>query len=144
MNDQNLLRGMLLVAIALAFGLGALNYPIGHFSRAGPGLFPLMVSCLLGAIGVVVIVRSRFVKRIPLDFSIRNIVLIMVALCGFSVISQYLNMVFGIAFMVFVSTIAGTSYSWLRNLKITAVLVAVAYAFQYFFGLNLPLFDFFH
>jgi len=139
MNDQNLLRGLLLAAIALAFGLGATRYPIGEFSRAGPGLFPLMVSCLLGVIALSIIIRSRFVKRIPLDFSIKNIVLIMVALCGFAVVSEHLNMVFGITFMVFVSTIAGTTYSWKRNIKITVALIAVAYAFQYLLGLNLPM-----
>ncbi|MGB3072086.1 MAG: tripartite tricarboxylate transporter TctB family protein [Ottowia sp.] len=139
MNDQNLLRGLLLAAIAAAFGIGATRYPIGEFSRAGPGLFPLMVSCLLMVIALAVIVRSRFVKRIPIDFSIKNIVLIIVALCGFAVVSQFLNMVFGIAFMVFVASIAGRPFSWVRSLKITVALVAVAYAFQYFLGLNLPM-----
>ena len=40
------------MAIALLFGLAALRYPLGQFSRAGPGLFPLMVSCLLFVIGL--------------------------------------------------------------------------------------------
>jgi hypothetical protein len=82
MNDQNLLKGLLLAAVALAFGLGAFRYPIGEFSRAGPGLFPLVISGILMVIAIVSIVRSRFVERVPLDFSIRNIVIIMVALCG--------------------------------------------------------------
>lgn len=139
MNNQNLLRGLLLAAIALAFGIGALRYPIGEFSRAGPGLFPLMVSCVLMVIALAIIIRSRFVPRIPLDFSIKNIMIIMVALCGFAVVSAYVNMVVGIVFMVFVATTAGSSYSWLRNIKISVALVAVAYAFQYFLGLNLPM-----
>jgi len=139
MNDQNLLKGLLLAAVALAFGLGAFRYPIGEFSRAGPGLFPLVISGILMVIAIVSIVRSRFVERVPLDFSIRNIVIIMVALCGFALVSQYVNMVLGIAFMVFVSTIAGDSYSWQRNLKISIALIVVAYAFHYLLGLNLPL-----
>src|SRR3974390_1442623 len=47
MKDRNLLRGIVLIAIALAFGLGALRYPTGTLARAGPGLFPLMVASLL-------------------------------------------------------------------------------------------------
>ena len=62
MNDRTLVRGLFLVAISLAFGLQSLRYPIGNFSRAGPGLFPLMVSCLLLLIGVITVVRSRFVE----------------------------------------------------------------------------------
>ena len=50
-------------------------------------------------------------------------------------------MMLGIAFMVFVAGFAGTSaYSWKRNLKITAGLIAVAFGFQKLLGLNLPLY----
>jgi hypothetical protein len=43
-------------------------------------------------------------------------------------------------FMVFVASLAGTSYSWKRSLKISAGLIAVAFAFQKLLGLNLPLY----
>ena len=42
--------------------------------------------------------------------------------------------------MVFCSSLAGTSYSVVRNLKISAGLVAMAFAFQKLLGLNLPLY----
>jgi len=140
MNDRNLVRGLALAAISLAFGLGALRYQIGHFSRAGPGLFPLLVSCLLFAIAVVTIVRSRFVEPVPLDFSLKSIALLLLALCGFAVISKWLDMTAAIVFMVFVASLAGTSHSWMRNLKISVGLIVIAYAFQKLLGLNLPLF----
>lgn len=140
MNDRNLVRGLFLAAVSLAFGLGALRYPIGDFSHAGPGLFPLMVSSLLLLIAVVTIVRARLVEPEPLNFNPKNIALIMLALCGFAVISRLLNMMAGIAFMVFVGTLAGTSYSWKRNLKIAAGLIVVAFGFQKLLGLNLPLY----
>src|SRR5450631_3481851 len=141
MNDQNLVRGLFLIAISLAFGLGSLRYPIGHFSRAGPGLFPLLVSCLLLLIGLITVARSRFVERVPLDFKLKNIAIILASLCGFALISQYLNMIIGIAFMVFCASFAGTSsYSVTRNLKISAGLIAVALAFQKLLGFNLPLY----
>ena len=128
------------MAIALAFGLGSLNYQIGHFSRSGPGLFPLMVSCLLFLIGLLSVVRSRFVAPVPLDYNMKNIAIILLALCGFALISQHLNMIAGIVFMVFCSSFAGKSYSLLRNIKISAVLLAIAFGFQRLLGLNLPLF----
>jgi tripartite tricarboxylate transporter TctB family protein len=140
MNDRNLVRGLFLAALALAFGLGSLRYPIGTLSRAGPGLFPLLVSCLLFLIAVATIVRSRFVERLPLQFNLKNIALVLLALCGFSLVSRFVNMMAGIAFMVFVGTLAGTSYSWTRNLKISAGLIAVAFGFQKLLGLNLPLY----
>jgi len=139
MNDRNLVRGLFLAAVSLAFGLGALRYPIGDFSHAGPGLFPLLVSCLLFVIAVITIVRSRFVDPMPLNFNLKNIALILLGLCGFALISRVLDMMAGIVFMVFVASFAGTSYSWKRNLKVSAGLIAVAFAFQKLLGLNLPL-----
>jgi hypothetical protein len=139
MIDRNLARGLFLAAVSLAFGLGALRYPIGDFARAGPGLFPLMVSSLLLVIAVATIIRSRFVKPERLEFNVKNIGLLLGALCGFALVSHLLNMIAGIIFMVFVGTLAGSSYSWKRNLKISAGLIAVAFAFQKLLGLNLPL-----
>jgi Tripartite tricarboxylate transporter TctB family len=141
MNDRNLVRGLFLIAIALGFGLTSLRYPIGQFSRAGPGLFPLMVSSVLFLIGLFTVVRSRFVERVPLDFKLKNIAIILASLGGFAVISEHLNMIAGIVFMVFCASFAGTaSYSVARNIKICVGLIAVALAFQKLLGFNLPLY----
>lgn len=124
------------MAISLAFGLQALRYPIGDFSRAGPGLFPAMVSGLLLLIGVVTVIRSFIVERVRLHLNFRNIAIILASLCGFALISTYVNMILGIVFMVFCSTLAGTSYSWVRNVKISAGLIVMALALQKLLGLN--------
>ena len=128
------------MAIALLFGLVSRNYTIGQLSRSGPGLFPLMVSSLLFVVGLLSVVRSYFVEPVPLDYNVKNIALILLSLVGFVVASEYLNMIVGIIFLVFCSTFAGTSYSVVRNIKISAGLIAIAFAFQKLLGLNLPLF----
>jgi hypothetical protein len=92
-------------------------------------------------IGLITAVRSRFVERVHLDFNMKNIALILASLCGFALISEHLNMIVGIVFMVFCVAFAGTSsYSVMRNLKIAAGLIAVAFAFQKLLGFNLPLY----
>lgn len=139
MNNRNLLKGLLLMAMSLAFGLGSLRYPMGAFARAGPGLFPLMVSSLLFLVGLAIVVRSLLTDHTAITFNPKNIALVLASLIGFALISLHLNMIAGIVFMVFCSTFAGTSYSVLRNLKIAGVLIAVAFAFQRFLGLQLPL-----
>ena len=140
MNDRNLARGLALTGIALAFGLGALRYPMGDFGRAGPGLFPLLVSSLLLLLGIITIVRSFLVEREAIEFNVRNIGIIVVSLVGFSLISQYVNMIAGIVFMVFCASLAASSYSLVRNIKIAVGLIAVAFAFQKGLGLQLPLY----
>jgi len=139
-NNRNFVRGLCLMAIALVFGGVSFNYTLGELSRSGPGLFPLLVSSFLFVIGLLTVVRSHFVDPVPLDYSAKNIAIILVSLVGFSVISQFVNMILGIVFLVFCSTLAGTSYSLVRNVKISIGLVAVAFAFKQFLGLSLPLY----
>lgn len=139
MPNQILVRGLFLAAIALAFGLGALRYPLGDFTRAGPGLFPLLVSGLLLAVAILTIIESRFLASVPLHLNFKNIGLVLLGLAGFVVCSHLLNMTVGIVALVFISSAAGTSYSWQRNVQIAVVLIAIAFAFQRFLGLNLNL-----
>lgn len=140
MTNRNFVRGLCIMAIALLFGLLAFNYKIGQLSRSGPGLFPLMVSSFLFLIGLITTVRSQFDAPVPLNYNVKNIALVLLSLCGFVVASEYINMIVGITFMVFCSTFAGTSYSVVRNIKISVGLIAVAFAFKNFLGLNLPLY----
>jgi hypothetical protein len=140
MNNRNLVKGLFLIVIALAFGLGALRYPMGGFGRAGPGLFPLLISSLLLLLGIAAVVRALIVDRVTLVFQPRNIAIILASLCAFALISEYVNMIIGIISMVFLATIAGSSYSVVRNLKICAGLIAVAFMFWKVLGLQLPLY----
>jgi hypothetical protein len=139
MNDRNLLKGLFLAAVALVFGLGAFRYNIGHVERAGPGFFPLMVSSFLFLLGAGIMVRSRFTERVPMYFNVRNIVIILGSLAGFAALSYYADMIAGIVFLVFCSTLAGTSYSIRRNIMISLVLIGIAFVFQKGLGLQLPL-----
>lgn len=128
------------MALAVGFGLPSVSYSLGSLGRAGPGMFPFIVSCMLFVIGVITVVRARLVKPVPLNFQVRNISIILGSLCGFALLSHYLNMIVGIVFMVFCSGFASTTYSVARNLKIAAVLVLIALAFQKLLGVNLPLY----
>jgi hypothetical protein len=139
-NNLNLARGLCIILVSLAFGITALQYRIGDFSQAGPGLFPLLIATLLFLIGVFTLVRSRFVEAEPVKHNMKNIALVLLGLCGFAAISQYLNMIVGIIFLVFIVTFGGTRYSVARNIKIAAGLIAVAFVFRNLLGLNLPLF----
>jgi hypothetical protein len=128
------------MAISLAFGLTSLRYSMGDFGRAGPGLFPALVSAMLFLIGVATVVRSRFVEKVRIDLNFRNIGIILASLCGFAVITMFVNMIAAIIFMVFCATLAGTTYSWKRNVKISIGLLAMAFVFAKLLGMNLPLY----
>jgi hypothetical protein len=46
------------VAIGAAFAIGSLRYELGTILAMGPGYVPLLVSCVLVALGVAVIVKA--------------------------------------------------------------------------------------
>jgi len=140
MIDRNLARGLFLMAISAAFGLTALKYPIGDFGRAGPGLFPAIVSSMLFLIGVATVIRSRFVDKVRLELNYRNISLILGSLIAFAVVTLLVNMLAAVVVMVFISTVAGKNYSWKRNIKISIGLCLMAFVFAKFLGMNLPLY----
>jgi len=141
MKDQQLMRGLVLVAIALGFGIPASTYQVGTFSRAGPGLFPLLISGIVGLIGLVMLIRSRLEKKpVPLTFKLKNILIVLAALVGFVLIAEHFKVAAAVVYLVFVASLAGSDYSVSRNLKICVVLLAFAYAFHAFLGLSLSLF----
>ncbi len=139
MLNQNYARGFFLAAVALFFAANAVRYPIGDFAHAGPGLFPLVICAPLLALAAAMIVQARLKEPAPIDFSPRNIALIMASLVAFVVASEYINVIAGIVALVFIAGLAATTYSWTRNLKIALGLIVVAFLFQRFLGLNLRL-----
>ncbi len=137
--NQLLLRGLVLIAIALCFGIPAVSYRVGTFAHAGPGLFPLLVSCILGLLGLVMVVRSRLEAGPPMTLKVRNLALVLASLVGFALIAEHFKVIPAIFYLVFVAALAGSDYSVVRNLKICAGLIAIAYGFHALLGLNLPL-----
>jgi hypothetical protein len=126
--------------VAIGFGIGSLRYPVGNLAHAGPGFFPLTVSCLLFGLSTIMIVRSFFATRQRLQFNWKNITFVVAGLVALVLASAHVNMILGIFLLVFIATLGGASYSWKRNIVISAALIAVAYAFQAFLGLELGLY----
>ena len=140
MPSQSLARGIFLALIAAFFAGTALTLRVGDLSRAGPGLFPLIVGGLLMVLAIITLVQSRLSESPPFAFNLKNIALVMGSLVGFVLISKHLSMLVAIAFLVCLSSFAGTSVSWRRNIMTSLGLMLIAYGFQRFLGLNLRLF----
>lgn len=138
--NRDVVRGLLVGAIALGFGLGSLRYTIGGLSNAGPGLFPLLVSGLLLAVAVLMLIRTRYEAPVPLQVKLRSIASVLGSLLGFVLFTKLVGMLAGIVVLVFVAAFAGSSYSWKRNAQVAVALVAVAFVFQHLLGLNLGLY----
>ena len=137
MPGESLARGVVLAMVALVFGIAALRLPIGQFSRFGAGLFPLLVSGFLLFIALIIIARSLFTTSPPLNLNLKNIAVVLLALVGFVMLTRLVDMAAGIVWLVFVASVAGASYSWQRNVKVSVGLIIIALLFERFLGLNL-------
>jgi Tripartite tricarboxylate transporter TctB family len=140
MVNQNTGRGLLLAAVAFFFLVQAPKLTIGSLSRPGPGLFPVMVASLLLLIAIVIVVRSRFIEAVPLDFRIRNIALIAASLVTFTLVSEFVNMLAGIAVMVTLASLASEDFSIPRTATIVGALCLIAFAMKRLLGVQLPLY----
>jgi Tripartite tricarboxylate transporter TctB family len=140
MVNQNTGRGLLLAAVALLFLVQAPHYTVGSLSRPGPGLFPVIVASSLLLIGIAIVVRSHFIEAVPLDFRVRNIALIAASLIGFALVSEYVNMIAGIAVMVTMASLASEDFSIPRTAVIAVALCLIAFAMKKGLGVQLPLY----
>jgi hypothetical protein len=140
MINQTVGRGLLLAAVALFFLLQAPSLTIGSLSRPGPGLFPFLISSTLVVIAVVIVGRSFFIAAMPLEFQFRNIALIAASLVSFALVSEFVNMIAGIAVMATMASYASEDFSIPRTATIVAALCAIAVAMKKLLGVQLPLY----
>jgi hypothetical protein len=117
------------------------DQPESRSRRVSRGRRPRLrlVSSLLLIVAILTIVQSRLIPFVALELNFKNIALVLAGLVGFVVFSLFINMVVGIVALVFIASLAGSTYSWKRNLQVSAGLIAVAAAFQKLLGLNLKL-----
>lgn len=140
MKNKSIGTGVAFIAIAVLFGLNALHYTLGTIDQPGPGFFPLAVSVFLFLLGVSVSIGGSAEAGEPVPYKFKNILIISAGLLGFAVATEWLGMIAGIFVLVFVSSLAATGkYRAGRAGMIGLVLVAIAFAFKYLLGLNLPL-----
>ena len=78
LQNTDLVAGVAFMVIALGFGVGSLGYAQGTFFRMGPGMFPLIVSVVLFAIGGAIVLRSFATQGAPFGpVSFRALVLVL-------------------------------------------------------------------
>ena len=139
MKNKSIGIGISFIIISLLFGLNSLQYTLGTISQPGPGLFPLTISVCLIILGVIISINGLIETSNQIDFKFKNILIISASLLGFAITTEYVGMIAGIYVLVVVSSLAATTYNLLRVFMIGNSLVAIAVAFKYLLGLNLPL-----
>lgn len=84
-SPKNFIVGLVFIALATVFGIGSSWLAIGTAGKMGPGYFPMMLSVLLGILGLVVLIMGlrRPGERLE-GANIRGIILVTLAVLVFA------------------------------------------------------------
>ncbi len=127
---QDFLAALIFVAIGAGAFVVAGDYPLGTARRMGPGMFPLLVSGLLVAVGIGLAIQAlaggalRLHRLHVADLrTLRALFFVMLGLLAFAVLIRPAGLFLATAAIVFVSTRAEAGQKLLP-----AVVLAVAVA----------------
>jgi hypothetical protein len=141
LNRRDAASGAIFVAIGAAFALGAHSLEIGSALRMGPGYFPLVLSFILVAVGLVIIATSFTGPSEPLTpVPWRGLILVLAAPVLFGLSVRKLGLLPAIVLAALVSV-----YASRRATPGLAIVLCVALTlfclgvFSYGLGLPLPL-----
>jgi hypothetical protein len=142
-NQKDVAAGAIYVLAGAGFSLGALNYKIGEAARMGPGWFPFWIGILLVAVGFATAAGGMHGKAIQESVKqpeVRTIAWILGAVVLFGVLLQPAGLVFSLAVLVIVSSMASHEFSWKGTLLNMVLLIAFSVgAFIKGISLQIPL-----
>ncbi|MGH6873918.1 MAG: tripartite tricarboxylate transporter TctB family protein [Aestuariivirgaceae bacterium] len=141
MNRRDAASGAIFVVIGAAFALGSRSLEIGSALRMGPGYFPLVLSFILMAVGLVIIATSFTGRSEPLTpVPWRGLVLVLAAPVLFGLTVRKLGLLPAIVLTVLLSIYASrrATPGLAAVLCVSLTLFCLA-VFSYGLGLPLPL-----
>ncbi len=148
---EDLAAAIIFIVVAAGAFVIALDYPIGTLHRMGPGMFPLLISGLLTAIGVGLVVQSLVAWRlravssvvpelVPNLVTVRALFVVMVSLLAFAVLVRPAGLFIATGVLAFIATRTepgrGVVGSLILSLALSCITAAI---FVYGIGVPIPL-----
>jgi hypothetical protein len=138
-NIRDIGAGLIFIAIGILFGLGSLELELGTPLRMGPGYFPLVLSGILVALGLVIFAQAfGHPTTGSLAVSWRGLVLILAAPVVFGLTVRGLGLVPAVMLVVLISAFASRRMSVPLALVLTVAMTLFC-VLVFSLGLGLPL-----
>jgi len=138
-NQQDLLAGLLFLAIAAGALVMAWSYPVGTAIRMSSGYFPRVLGLLLGAIGAFVFVRALAVEGPAVTrVRLRPALFITAAVVVFAYSIQTLGVLIASVLITMIGAFASPKVRPLEALA-AAVLLALLVVAIFIWGIGLPI-----
>lgn len=139
--NKDMVAGAIFVAFAIGFGVVSTAYPMGSAAQMGPGYYPLLLSGVLGLLGLVIALVG-WGKPAQQMVVVRPVALISVLAAPllFAVTLRPLGFVPAVILTSLLATIAAPNMSWLaRILTATGLALGCTAIFIWALGIPLPL-----
>ncbi len=143
-NKKDVVSGLAMAAVGLAFAAGATAYSFGTSVKPGPGYFPFGLGLILAVLGGL-ISFSGFVSEAADEDSIwqipwRPLLCVAGAIVVFGFLLPRLGFVISFPLMILLTSYASTEFKWHEALLNAGVLTALCYLiFILGLDLNIPL-----
>ena len=122
---RDALAGAIFIALGIAFGIGAVQLPLGSALRMGPGYFPLMLAALLVLIGAIIVLQALREESVGIKMHAvpwRGLILILAAPVVFGLTVRGLGLLPAILLVTLISSFASRRMGVLLALAITVCL----------------------
>jgi len=139
--NKDVVAGAIFIAFAIAFGVVSTAYPMGSAAQMGPGYYPLLLSGVLGLLGIA-IALTGWRKSAERMVVVRPLALIAVlsAPLLFAVTLRPLGFVPAVILTSLLATMAAPRMSWMaRILSALGLALGCTAIFIWALGIPLPL-----
>ena len=143
-SQKDFVSGLALIAVGVAFAIGATDYDFGSAVRPGPGYFPFGLGIILAILGGVVLFSAFTSNRTDGDpigkIPWRPLLCIVGALVFFGFALPRLGFLISFPVMIVLTSAGGSEFTWRDALLNALILTVMSYAiFIYGLQLTIPL-----
>lgn len=144
MSRKDVVSGLALVAVGIAFAAGSTAYRFGTSIKPGPGYFPFGLGVILALLGLLVVIggvtTSKRDEDAISDVPWRPLLCITGAIILFGLLLPRAGFVVSFPLMILLTSYGSTEFRWHEALINSAILTGLCYGiFIFGLGLNIPL-----
>jgi putative tricarboxylic transport membrane protein len=131
--------GVMFCGFAAVAVLAARSYSFGSTGKMGPGYFPLLLGGVLGALGLVLIVRSLVLDGEPMPrIHLLPLAIVAGAVALFGLMIEPFGLVISLLVLTVLTAWAGAQFRLMETAALAAVLIVFSVG-VFFYALGLPL-----
>ena len=141
-SQKDFVSGIALIAVGLAFAIGATNYSFGTSIRPGPGYFPFGLGVILAILGLIVLYGAMTVERKNGDpigsIPWRALICVVGAIVFFGFFLPRLGFLISFPAMIIITSAGGKEFTWKDAILNATILTVLSYAI-FIYGLQLTI-----